>query len=229
MIKRLSFLFLGLAMATACSAGGNGNGNGAPAAEPAAAASVPATPITEGKEYVATTQPGRYAPKDKVEVVEVFSYGCIHCAHYEEYAEKLQTELPKGVTFHAVPAAFNDAWLPYAQAFYAAKKLNVSPAAHAALFKAIHTDHYPLATIEELADWYHQHYGVDAAKFVAVAKSDEVKNQILADVKLFQGWGIDGTPTIVVNGKYRSNQIKTFDDLNNIAKFLVNRELNGGK
>jgi protein dithiol oxidoreductase (disulfide-forming) len=225
MIKRLPFLFLGLVMATACSAGGNGSG--APAAEPAAAAAA-ATP-TEGQEYVATTTPGRYAPKDKVEVVEVFSYGCIHCAHYEPYVEQLQKELPKGVTFHAVPAAFNDAWLPYAQAYYAAKKLNVSPAAHAALFKAIHTDHYPLATIEELGDWYHQNYAVDAAKFVAVAKSDEVKNQILADVKLFQGWGIDGTPTIVVNGKYRSNQIKTFDELNATAKFLVNRELNGGK
>ncbi|MGA7439446.1 MAG: thiol:disulfide interchange protein DsbA/DsbL [Luteibacter sp.] len=228
MIKRLSFLFLGLSLATACSAGGNGNG--APAAEPAAAtAAAPASKLTEGQEYIATSAPGRYAPKDKVEVVEVFSYGCIHCAHYEPYVEKLQKELPKGVTFHAVPAAFNDAWLPYAQAYYAAKKLNVSPDAHAALFKAIHTDHYPLATIEELGDWYHQHYAVDAAKFVAVAKSPEVRDQILADVKLFQGWGIDGTPTIVVNGKYRSNRITDFDQLNDVAKFLVNRELNGGK
>jgi thiol:disulfide interchange protein DsbA len=227
MIKRLSFLFLGLAMATACSAGGNGNG--APAADPAAAAAAPASNLTEGTEYIATTTPGRYAPKDKVEVVEVFSYGCIHCAHYEEYAEKLQKELPKCVTFHAVPAAFNDAWLPYAQAFYAAQKLNVLPQTHAALFKAIHTDHYPLGTIEELADWYHTTAGVDTAKFLAIAKSPEVRDQILADVKLFQGWGIDGTPTIVVNGKYRSNQIKSFDQLNDVAKFLVNRELKGTK
>jgi protein dithiol oxidoreductase (disulfide-forming) len=228
MIKRLSFLVLGMAMATACSAGGSGTGT--PAGEPAAAATAaPAASFTEGNEYVATTTPGRYAPKDKVEVVEVFSYGCIHCAHYEEYAEKLQKELPKGVTFHAVPAAFNDAWLPYAQAYYAAKKLNVPAAAHAALFKAIHTDHYPLRTIEELADWYKQYYGVDAAKFVAIATGDEVKQQILADSKLIQGWGIDGTPTLVIDGKYRSNQIKTFDQLNDIAKFLVNRELNGGK
>jgi protein dithiol oxidoreductase (disulfide-forming) len=223
MIKRLSFLFLGLAMATACSAGGHGNG-----AEPAAAAA-PANTPTEGQEYVATSAPGRYAPQDKVELVEVFSYGCIHCAHYESYVEDLQKKLPKGVTFHAVPAAFNDAWLPYAQAYYAAKKLNVSPEAHAALFKAIHTDHYPLGTVEELAAWYHQHYAVDADKFIAVAKSDEVKKQILADTKLLQGWGIDGTPTIVVNGKYRSDHIKTFDDLNNTAMFLVNRELKGGK
>ncbi|QDE41109.1 thiol:disulfide interchange protein DsbA/DsbL [Luteibacter pinisoli] len=222
MIKRLSFLFLGLAMATACSAGGNGNG--APAA-----AAAPAASFTEGKEYVATDTPGRYASNGKVEVIEVFSYGCIHCAHYEEYAEKLQQELPKGVTFRAVPAAFNDAWLPYAQAFYAAQKLNVLAKTHAALFKAIHTDHYPLRTIEELADWYHTTAGVDTAKFLAIAKSPEVRDQILADVKRFQGWGIDGTPTLVVDGKYRSKQIESFDQLNDVTKFLVNREIQGVK
>lgn len=223
MYKRLAFLFVGLTMATACSAGGSGS-----PATPAAAAA-PAASFTEGTEYVATGSTARYAPKDKVEVVEVFSYGCIHCAHYEEYVEKLQKELPKGATFHAVPAAFNDAWLPYAQAYYAAKKLNVSPAAHAALFKAIHTDHYPLGTVDELANWYAKNYGVDAKKFADVANGDEVKNQIMADTKLIQAWGIDGTPTIVVNGKYRSGRIQSFDQLNDVAKFLVNRELNGGK
>jgi len=133
------------------------------------------------------------------------------------------------VVFHAVPAAFNDAWLPYAQAYYAAKELKVAPAAHAALFKAIHMDHYPLRTIEELAGWYKQNYGVDEAKFLAAAKSDAVKNRILADSKLIQGWGIDGTPTIVVDGKYRSNSIKSFDELDGVAKYLVDKELKGGK
>jgi len=216
MFKRLSLLFVGLALTAACSARPAGDGT--------------AAAYTEGQQYVATTTPQRLDPKDgKVEVVEVFSYGCIHCAHYEPYVEKLEKELPKGVVFRAVPAAFNDAWLPYAQAYYAAKKLGVPGSAHAALFKAIHEDHYPLRTIEELGDWYAQHYGVDAAKFVAAAKSDETKNRILADSKTIQGWGIDGTPTIVVNGKYRSGQIKDFDELNGVTMYLVDKELKGGK
>jgi thiol:disulfide interchange protein DsbA len=217
MFKRLSLLVVGLAMATACSANG---------ADPAAAV---APAFTDGQEYVATTTPARLDPKNgKVEVVEVFSYACIHCAHYEAKVEELQKQLPKGVVFHAVPAAFNDAWLPYAQAYYAAKKLGALPATHAALFKAIHEDHYPLRTIEELADWYAQH-GVDKAKFMAAVNSTETRDQILADTKLLQGWGIDGTPTIVVDGKYRSAQIKDFDQLNALTKFLVDRELKGGK
>lgn len=216
MFKRLSLLFVGLALTAACSA--------RPADDGAAT-------YTEGQQYVATTTPQRLDPKDgKVEVVEVFSYGCIHCAHYEPYAEALQKQLPKGVTFRVVPAAFNDAWLPYAQAYYAAQKLGVAQKAHAALFKAIHTDHYPIHTIDELADWYATNYGVDKAKFVALAtKDDGIRQRILADGKLIQGWGIDGTPTLVVDGKYRSAQIKDFDELNGVAKYLVNKELKGGK
>ncbi|HEY4292377.1 thiol:disulfide interchange protein DsbA/DsbL [Luteibacter sp.] len=217
MFKRLSLLFVGLALTAACSA------------RPAADAAAPS--FTEGQEYVATTTPQRLDPKDgKVEVVEVFSYGCIHCAHYESYAETLQKELPRGVTFRVVPAAFNDAWLPYAQAYYAAQKLGVANQAHAALFKAIHTDHYPIHTIEELAGWYAMNYHVDKTKFIELATKDEgIRQRILADGKLVQAWGIDGTPTIVVDGKYRSNQIKDFDQLNGVVKYLVDRELKGSK
>jgi len=216
MFKRLSLLFVGLALTAACSARPADNGTAT---------------YTEGQQYAATTTPQRLDPKDgKVEVVEVFSYGCIHCAHYESYAEALQKQLPKGVTFRVVPAAFNDAWLPYAQAYYAAQKLGVAQKAHAALFKAIHTDHYPIHTIDELADWYATNYGVDKAKFVALAtKDDGIRQRILADGKLIQGWGIDGTPTLVVNGKYRSAQIKDFDELNGVTMYLVNKELTGGK
>lgn len=213
MFKRLSLLMAGLVLATACSAGG---------------ADAPAT-FEKGDQYVATNQVQRLAPKDKVEVVEVFSYGCIHCAHFEPYAEKLATELPKGAVFHAVPAAFNDQWLPYAQAFYAAKAVNAPAKAHAALFKAIHEDHYPLRTIDELADWYASNFGVDKAKFLAAANSDATKKQIESDTKLLQAWGIDGTPTIVVNGKYRSASVKSFDELNALAKYLAQQELQGAK
>jgi thiol:disulfide interchange protein DsbA len=65
-------------------------------------------PYTEGSEYV--TLPGphqRYSSEGKVEVVEVFSYDCIHCAHFAPMAEKLRKELPPGVVFKLVPAAFN--------------------------------------------------------------------------------------------------------------------------
>lgn len=220
MFKRLSLLLVTLAMATACSA------------KPAEGAAQPS--FTDGTEYVSIPQAGqkRLSKEGKVEVVEVFSFGCIHCAHYEDYVEKLQKDLPKDVTFHRIPAAFNDAWLPFAQAYYAAEKLVPAGKLDEStdkLFKAKWDQHMPLNAIEEMADWYKQNYNVDSAKFVAVATGPEVKAKIVADTKLIQAWGIDGTPTIVVDGKYRSNKISDFDQLNGVAKYLVDRELKGGK
>jgi thiol:disulfide interchange protein DsbA len=217
MLKRLSFLFVGLTLATACSAGG---------ADPATTTAATYT----ADQYATVAAPVRLDPKDgKVEVVEVFSYGCIHCAHYEAQVEDLQKKLPKGVVFHAIPAAFNDAWLPYAQSYYAAQKLGVLPKTHAALFKAIHEDNYPLHTLDELGDWYAKTAGVDKAKFLAIADSKETHDRIIADTKLIQAWGVDGTPSIIVNGKYRPAQFKDFDELNGMTLFLVDKELKGGK
>lgn len=218
MLKRLPLLLAALVLSTACSA------------KPAEGA---APSFTDGAEYASIATPQRLDPKKgKIEVVEVFSFGCIHCAHYEPKVEELQKKLPKDVAFHRVPASFNDAWLPFAQTYYAAEKLlpaNKLDESTDKLFQAKWDLHMPLNALEEMADWYKQNYGVDSAKFVQVAQGPEVKAQIERDTKLIQQWQVGGTPTVVVDGKYRSNNIKDFDQLNDVVMFLVNKERNGGK
>jgi thiol:disulfide interchange protein DsbA len=190
----------------------------------ACSAQAPAAPYTEGNQYVKIDAPVRAGKDGKVEVVEVFSYGCIHCAHYEAEAEQLQKDLPKGVVFRAIPAAFNDAWVPYARAYYAARKLGVLPQTHAALFKAIHVDHYPIHSADELADFYARQ-GVDRAKFLAAYNSDETTRAMAADMKLIQAWQVDGTPTLVINGKYRTANVETYKQMDDMTIWLAKREL----
>jgi len=158
----------------------------------------------------------------------VFSYGCIHCAHFAPLAEELRKQLPAGVKFKLLPAAFNDQWVPFARAYYAAEKLGVVQQTHLALFKAKFDDHYPLSTLDELADFYAQH-GVKREDFMRIASSDEVTQQIRKDAQLVQAWQVDGTPTIVVDGKYRTANVKTLAELSAVAQWLAKRELAGGK
>ena len=180
----------------------------------------------EGKHYFKIDPPQATAQTDKVEVTEVFSYGCVHCAHFAPKAEELRKQLPPGVKLKLLPAAFSDAWLPYARAYYAAEKLGVAEKTHLDLFSKKFDQHYPISTLDELADYYASQ-GVDRAKFLAIATSPEVTEQIKKDLALIQKWGVDGTPTIVVDGKYRSNEIKTLDQLANLAQWLAQRELTG--
>ena len=217
MLKHLSRLRLfallgGLLLATACTAGAGAD---------------PAAPYTEGSEYVTLPGPAqRYSAEGKVEVVEVFSYGCIHCAHFAPTAEKLRAALPKGVVFKLVPAPFSAEWLPFARAYYAAKKLGVVDRTHLELFKEKFEQNYPLNTLDDLADFYARQ-GVDRAEFMRIATSDEVTAQMKSDLALIQKWGVTGTPTIVVDGKYRSGEVHTFDQLSAMTQWLVKRELAG--
>jgi len=191
-----------------------------------AQSSAPA-PYTEGNEYV--TLPGphqRYSSDGKVEVVEVFSYGCIHCAHFAPIAEKLRKELPAGVVFKLVPAPFSAEWLPFARAYYAAKQLGVVDRTHLQLFDEKFGQNYPINSMDELGDFYARE-GVNREQFMRIATSDATTTQLKSDLALIQKWGVDCTPSIVVDGKYKVTNIQTLDELAAVALWLAKREQSG--
>ncbi len=204
MIKRLALLLFGFVLASACSA----QGTDAKA------------PFTEGVQYVKIAHPERLSPSGRIEVVEVFSYGCIHCAHFAPYAEKLRKSLPKGVQFKLLPASFSPAWEPFARAYYAAQELGVLKRTHLDLFKQKFDQHYPMNSLDELGDFYARE-GVDKAAFMRAATSAQTDQALKRGYALESDWGIDQTPTIVVDGTYRSNNFKTYPQLVRLAHYMI--------
>lgn len=211
MLKRLGFLLAGLLVVAACSA-----------ADKDAA---PATNWEAGKNYFLIDPAQATATGDKIEVLEIFSYACPHCAHFQPYAEQLKQSLPKYAQFAYMPAVFNPQWEPYARAFYTAQSLGVLDKTHQALFDALHRDHMPLRTIDDLAGFYAQH-GVDKAKFLAASGSFEVESKLTRAQEIVRNDGIDGTPSIVVNGKYRVTGASAggFPELIQLVDWLVKKE-----
>jgi thiol:disulfide interchange protein DsbA len=191
-----------------------------------AQSSTPA-PYTDGNEYVTLPGPAqRYSSEGKVEVVEVFSYGCIHCAQFAPIAEKLRKQLPAGVEFKLLPAPFSAEWVPFARAYYAAKQLGVVDRTHLQLFADKFSQHYPINSLDELADFYARE-GVNRAEFMRIATSAETTAKIKSDFELIRKWQVDGTPTIVVDGKYRVAAVHSFDEMSAVTQWLAKRELGG--
>lgn len=211
---RLLCLIGGLALASACTA------------QPGPAAATAPTYV-EGTDYVTLPAPNqRYSRDGKVEVVEVFSYGCIHCSNFAPIAAAMRKQLPAGVDFKLLPAPFSAEWLPYAQAYYAALQLGVVDRTHLALFDAKFNQHYPLGSLDELADFYARQ-GVNRAEFMRIANSPEVAAKMKSDLALIQQWQVDGTPALIVDGKYKVTGAKTEQGLADIALWLAKRELAG--
>ena len=127
--------------------------------------------------------------------------------------------------FTPVPAAFGGIWTPYARAYYAAAKLRVLSKTHDAMFKALHEQgSLPIqnASSNEIATWYAS-YGVDPQAFAAAMDSPATDLLLERSKEFAVATGIEGTPTLVVNGKYRVTA-SSFDDTLRIADFLIARE-----
>ena len=193
---------------------------------PLAACAADGTAPVEGRDYELIAEPGPFAPlAGKIEVVEVFGYPCIHCAHLEPTLATWKKSLPRDVQLTPVPAAFGGYWIPYARAFFAAKQLGVQERTHQAVFDALHkVGSLPIHNVsaDELVAFY-AGQGVDPERFRAALADPKVEAQLRRSAAFVRAAGLEGTPTLVVNGRYRV-QARGFDDMLRTADWLIARE-----
>lgn len=208
----------------------------APAAPdaPAPASTSPAVPPPppsgpeprEGVDYTRIDPPAPLSPSPgKIEVAEVFAYYCIHCASLQARITPWKAALPPDVEFRYVPMA-HGASEPIARAFYAAEAMGEHDRTHEALFQAIAVERkLKQGTLEELADLY-AGLGVDREALLSTAASFAVNAQIARNQKAVARWAIEGTPTFIVNGRYRVvvTQERGHDGLISTVEHLVARE-----
>lgn len=202
-----------------------------------------ATPSwTEGKNYFLIAHPQRWVETPgKVEVTEVFSYGCPACFQFVPTMQKLKKSLPKNVELDYLPASFHpeEDWVVFQRAYLTAKILGVADKAHDAMYDAIwktgelavidpvtHRPKKVLPSIEDVAKFYHRQTGIDAAQFVATANSFSLDPKMRSADSTIGGYQVDRTPTIIVNGKYLCHvQSAGGDDqLIELVNWLVTKE-----
>jgi thiol:disulfide interchange protein DsbA len=233
MFKHIVLPFLAMLAISACSgdktATAAAQSAAAPAAKPAAAtAPASAREWRLGTDYFLIDPRVPTTTGDKIEVVEVFSYACPHCAHFLPTMEELKSRLPANAQLVLLPAIFNQQWEPFARAFYAARSLGVLDKTHAALFEALHGQHRPLYSIEALANDFYANYGVDPKSFLGTANSFVIDNQMANGDNLVRSYNIHSTPTLIVNGKYRielNTELRIGpQDVLDIALMLVKQE-----
>jgi thiol:disulfide interchange protein DsbA len=195
-----------------------------------------------GKHYSVLPQAQRtnVAP-GKVEVMEVFSYGCPACNSFRPTMKKLKAALPANAQLVYLPASWNaaEAWPMFQRAYLTAASLGVAEKAHDAMFDAIWTTgelgvadpqtgrlKTKLPTIDDAARFYQRVTGVKAADFVTASKSFGVDLKMRQADSQISAMKVPSTPTLVVNGKYRVNNenLTSADDLIELVKFLVARE-----
>jgi thiol:disulfide interchange protein DsbA len=137
----------------------------------------------------------------KIEVLEFFWYGCIHCYNLEPQIETWVKKLPPDVEFRRVPAVFNQRWAHDAAIFYSLEAMGLLDKLHKPLFDAIHKDRLRTDNAAALSEWLQKH-NVDPKKFDATLRSFGVQSKTKRAAQQTIAYKIDGTPAMAVHGRY---------------------------
>lgn len=168
----------------------------------AATATAHAEDIQAGKQYIELNSPVPVAQPGKIEVVELFWYGCPHCYQFEPSIQPWAAKLPQDVHFVRIPAMFGGLWNAHGQMFLTLEAMGAEAKVHEAIFSAIHREGKKLATPEEMAEFL-AGQGIDKDVFLSTYNSFAIKGQVEKAKKLAMAYQITGVPVLVVDGKYR--------------------------
>jgi thiol:disulfide interchange protein DsbA len=192
----------------------------------APAAAIPG--LVAGTDYAVIPGGQPFEPRNgKVEVVEVFGYVCPACARMQPLLSAWKKKLPADVRLTYVPAAFGREWVPYAHAFYAADAMGLVDRSHDAVFRAIHIEQILPGEGKEpdeqaIAKFYGK-YGADPKVFADAMHSFTIDAKLARAKQFMVDSGVEGTPTLIVDGKYRVLG-KSYEDQLRITDALIAQE-----
>lgn len=184
-----------------------------------------AEPYKAGVNYEVLPEPVATSDPSKIEVVEVFWYGCSHCFAFEPKLNPWVAALPEDVNFVQSPAVWHPTMGLHAQAYYTARALKVLDKLHEPIFEAMNLKKQKLKSEDEIAALFVAH-GVDPERFAKVFNSPGIKMAVDLATSKQQRYRIQGTPEMVVNGKYRvsSRDNGSQEGMLKVVAYLIKKE-----
>jgi thiol:disulfide interchange protein DsbA len=180
-----------------------------------------------GVNYDLLPIPVETADPSKIEVVEIFSYGCPHCYEFEPSIEAWRAKQPPDVQLRRVAWTGVKDWMVLANAYYAAEVLGVVEKVHGPIFEAIHLKGLKPNDPAGLAEVFKQAAGVDSEEFLKVLSSFTVHTRVLQAEGQAKMYRVTGVPTLIVDGKYTvygQNFVGGNVDRLTVVDFLVAKE-----
>lgn len=161
-----------------------------------------AADLQAGRDF-APIEPARPASQaEGIEVLEWFWYGCPHCYHFEEPLHEWLAERPDDVRFERRHFPLGRAE-PMARAWVAARRAEKVDAVHEPLFRAIHEQDKPRSG-EGWLEGALREAGVLGMRTLDGALRSQAVNDRIGELReLTRAHGVQGVPSLVIDGRYR--------------------------
>jgi len=161
----------------------------------------------------------------KVEVIEFFYYGCPHCYNLQPALKAWLKQAPADVEFRRQPTVFRESWIPLTRTYYALEAIGILEKFHDEVFTTVHKQNVNLGDRGNLLDWAGRR-GIDTKKLAAAYDSFSVQTKSQRAVQMTRAYGITGTPSVVVGGRYLTGPSMTVDADNSISYQRFGQVLN---
>lgn len=155
-----------------------------------------------GKDYTRLATPQPVANPKKVEVIEFFSYACIHCYHLDPLLTSWARSKPADVDFKRVQIVWGAQMEGFARFFETMNELKLAEKLNHPAFVAVMDKRINLANPGQLTAWLRTQPGVDVNHFMQTYNSFGINAKVAQAKQKTSSYGIQGTPTIVINGRY---------------------------
>jgi protein dithiol oxidoreductase (disulfide-forming) len=169
-----------------------------------AAATASASPEVpkEGVEYIAlkSPQPAQAVGK-KVEVIEFFMYHCPACNAIDAELNAWVKKNADTVHFRRIHLPLKPQNDPEAHLFLTLESMKLADQMHEKVLRTWHVERQRLTSDEDNIAWAVKN-GIDKAQFLSHYESFSVQTKLRGLGRLTSGYGVDNTPTIVIDGRY---------------------------
>lgn len=176
-------------------------------------------------QYERVSPPQAAGDAQSVEVLEVFWYKCPHCYRFLPYMQAYEADKPDHVTVRRMPAVLAEDWRVQARAFYAASSMGALDRLHGPLFDAVHQGGRSMDEPEQVKRLFLD-LGVEEAEFDRHYRGFSVDAQVRKAEQLTRAYGVNGVPTLIINGRYRTSGALagSFERALEVAAVLVEME-----
>ena len=179
-----------------------------------------ARPLHEGSDYKKLSKLFPSVYPNKIEVVEIFAYNCFHCQHFEPLVEDFAKKLdPNKVVLRKIHVYWGPIFMNLVRLNIAVQESHLGNQADPLIFDAIIRQHLQLNNEKTLLNWLNKQTTFDGKKVATIFNKPTIKKQAEKEAQLSSVFGIDATPTFIVDGRYQLI-LDSLHDENDLQKSL---------
>ena len=180
-------------------------------------------PAVEGEDYTMLDTPLTNQKRDTIEVIEYFSYRCIHCKNFEPFLDDWLVEIPENVNFARQHVVFSTSDELFARTHLALQQSPNYSSLHNRLFSAVHDRQKQFTDLEDITS-YLEDYDLDPNEFNRSFTSTRTDRRLTNNRSRQTRSQLTATPSILISGKYLISMKNGQPRALEVASELIERE-----